>query len=218
MPGLTSFLRGMYSKGGKRLGAMSEGFFAKGGVGVRGVARALGGGATGAAGIGLDRLAGMSNFGMVGATGAAVGGLYGAFSDDTSVLGGMAWGAGIGMGSVGLGMVRPTLRAIGPQLASAGRKIAASGRAAAASAASRASAAGEFIGSAGKRTRAVNPIQGMRSARVAVRGPSKRGAVTRGTFNPTMPGASPMVGGFSIVVLPRSGRRFSRVASALQGI
>jgi len=56
-------------------------------------------GARGTAGVAINRMSRMSNTGISSAAGAIAGGTYGAFSDNTSVLGGALMGAGIGAGA-----------------------------------------------------------------------------------------------------------------------
>lgn len=63
----------------------------------------IGQGFTGAAQKGLTRYAGMGRAAQRSIAGGTLGGMYGAFSDDTSVLGGAMMGAGIGAGSAGVG-------------------------------------------------------------------------------------------------------------------
>ena len=62
------------------------------------------------AGGGLNKMAGMSDTGLSALMGGAAGGAYGAFAEDTSVLGGAMMGAGLGM--AGLGATRLGQRGI----------------------------------------------------------------------------------------------------------
>lgn len=91
--------------------------------------------------------------------GAAIGGLYGAFSDNTSVLGGMAMGAGLGAAGLGAAKLgRKGYRAyMGARMSSGVGRRAAMGAAVGAMGAM----SSRFIGSS--YNRAVNGFQGLRN-------------------------------------------------------
>jgi hypothetical protein len=107
---------------GSIFGAIRGGLGAAGGAASRYAMRnAFAGGARGttglaAAGAGdiLRYTAGMSNLGLTATMGGVTGGIYGAFADDTSVLGGALGGAMLGAGGYGGAMLgRRGLRAYG---------------------------------------------------------------------------------------------------------
>lgn len=81
---------GLAGRGASRVGGMGSGW-----------RHILGEGGLNALSSGLGRISRAGPTGLYGATGAIAGGMYGAVSSDTSVLGGALMGAGIGMGAVG---------------------------------------------------------------------------------------------------------------------
>jgi hypothetical protein len=93
-------IRGAFRAGAKRAGRFAGSMYGKQSAGAAVSARdlGLGLGAIGVrgAGVGFRSLSKMSNAGLTSVGGAFVGGTYGAFSDDTSMVGGALIGAGIG--------------------------------------------------------------------------------------------------------------------------
>lgn len=150
-------LRGALTRGAGGLGSLSNRLFAAGGTGAAGVARGLGGGLTGAAGLGLGRMARMGTPGLMGTMGAVGGGVYGAFADDTSVVGGAMMGAGLGAG--GYGAARVGARGLGAYRGVMAGGSASRRQAAAVAMGAMGGMSRQFIGSS--YNRAMNPIKGM---------------------------------------------------------
>lgn len=106
MPFLSNLLRAGLGAGARRLGGVAAGAGLRAGAAAGSAGRAAWGGLSygaGGLGSGLYRMSNMSNAGMWATTGAIGGGVYGAFADDTSVLGGALMGAGLFAGGYGAG-------------------------------------------------------------------------------------------------------------------
>ena len=91
---------------GKGAGSMFTAALGRTAAGQQNLGRLIGFG-----GKGLRGISKMSNVGLSAMGGGLAGGVYGAFSDDTSVLGGIAMGAGLGAG--GYGAVKAGIKGYG---------------------------------------------------------------------------------------------------------
>lgn len=94
-----NILRDLYRQGAKGVGRLGTRLHNASNVaGIKGWGGAIGGDIAMHTGRGLKGLSRMSDTGMLAATGAGLGGMYGAVADDTSVLGGALMGAGAAYG------------------------------------------------------------------------------------------------------------------------
>lgn len=100
MPFASDLLRGALARGGAGLGKLAGRAYGKAAAANMPWSRAIGGDILRNIGAGVGGISKMSDAGMWATVGALGGAGYGAFSEDTSVLGGALMGAGIGFGGV----------------------------------------------------------------------------------------------------------------------